>query len=893
MERSIMKSTVMRWLLPVLVFCLLPVADSAGQGTTASITGTVVDENEDVLPGVNVVAVHQPTGTRYGTATNTSGRFSIQGMRVGGPYTISVSFVGYQTIRREGIQLQLNQTREFNFALEPKTAQMEEVEVVGQQAGAVIDKDRTGAATNVSTQQIEELPAIGRSLTNFTRLVPQAQGDGSIGGANSRYNNIQIDGATLDDVFGLGDAVPGSQAGAEPISLDAIKEFNINIAPYDVRSSGFTGGQINAITKSGSNEFEGSFRFKGGTEDFTGDLDGVGTGEFNQAFYVGTFGGPIIEDELFFFVTAELKRESSPLDTRVGTDLEGTNVFREPRETLTEVRSVFQDTYGYNPGGISPLTQRQDDEKLLVKLDWNVNSNHRLTLRNNYVNASDDQGIDRSEGSFSFSNRQYIFQSKQNSFTAQLNSNFGESIFNEARFVYTRIRDERNVQDAAFPEVALDLGGGDEIGAGIGRFSQANRLNQDLFEFTNNLSYTTGDHTLTVGTSNKFYQFSNLFIQDFFGSYTFEEFVADGDTISATQALRRGQPSEYQYSYATQAAGTDRPEADFSAFQFGGYVQDEWQALENLQLTLGLRVDVPVLPDDPTFNPTAFEAFGRSTSNVASGNPLWSPRLGFNYDRTFLGSDLSTQIRGGIGIFSGDPPYVFISNQYSNTGADVNRIDATFEPSDFYGQNAPANGRRFVPTNIGNNPTAQPLPANAPFCQNNPDSERCSELLAPVQTTEINLASEDFKYPQTFRMNLAVDQELPLGVVGTLEGIYSNTINDVTFRNINLEAPSPGGTSNGRYPIQESKYGRPFYGTPGGAVNRVSERFTNAILLENTNKGYQYSLTGELQRNVRTGLGGSLAYTYTRATNVNNGSSSRAISNWQFNENKDINDPRL
>ncbi|WP_119842330.1 TonB-dependent receptor [Salinibacter ruber] len=893
MERSIMKSTVMRWLLPVLVFCLLPVADSAGQGTTASITGTVVDENEDVLPGVNVVAVHQPTGTRYGTATNTSGRFSIQGMRVGGPYTISVSFVGYQTIRREGIQLQLNQTREFNFALEPKTAQMEEVEVVGQQAGAVIDKDRTGAATNVSTQQIEELPAIGRSLTNFTRLVPQAQGDGSIGGANSRYNNIQIDGATLDDVFGLGDAVPGSQAGAEPISLDAIKEFNINIAPYDVRSSGFTGGQINAITKSGSNEFEGSFRFKGGTEDFTGDLDGVGTGEFNQAFYVGTFGGPIIEDELFFFVTAELKRESSPLDTRVGTDLEGTNVFREPRETLTEVRSIFQDTYGYNPGGISPLTQRQDDEKLLVKLDWNVNSNHRLTLRNNYVNASDDQGIDRSEGSFSFSNRQYIFQSKQNSFTAQLNSNFGESIFNEARFVYTRIRDERNVQDAAFPEVALDLGGGDEIGAGIGRFSQANRLNQDLFEFTNNLSYTTGDHTLTVGTSNKFYQFSNLFIQDFFGSYTFEEFVADGDTISATQALRRGQPSEYQYSYATQAAGTDRPEADFSAFQFGGYVQDEWQALENLQLTLGLRVDVPVLPDDPTFNPTAFEAFGRSTSNVASGNPLWSPRLGFNYDRTFLGSDLSTQIRGGIGIFSGDPPYVFISNQYSNTGADVNRIDATFEPSDFYGQNAPANGRRFVPTNIGNNPTAQPLPANAPFCQNNPDSERCSELLAPVQTTEINLASEDFKYPQTFRMNLAVDQELPLGVVGTLEGIYSNTINDVTFRNINLEAPSPGGTSNGRYPIQESKYGRPFYGTPGGAVNRVSERFTNAILLENTNKGYQYSLTGELQRNVRTGLGGSLAYTYTRATNVNNGSSSRAISNWQFNENKDINDPRV
>jgi len=883
------------FLLTAAVLLSMPGGAAWAQGTTASITGTVVErETGDPIPGANIVAIHQPTGTRYGAATNPKGNYTILNMRTGGPYTIRVSFVGYQTVEETGIQLALDEKQEVSFELRQRTEQMEEVEVVGAQESEVVSESRTGAATNVSERQIEELPTIGRSLTDFTRLVPQAQGDGSIGGANSRYNSIQVDGATLDDVFGLGDAVPGSQAGAEPISLDAIEEFNINIAPYDVRSSGFTGGQVNAITKSGSNEFEGSFRFKGGTEDFTGDLDGVGTGEFNQAFYVGTLGGPIIEDELFFFVTAELKRESSPLDTRVGTDLEGTNVFREPRATFTELRSIFQDTYGYEPGGISPLTQRQDDEKLLVKLDWNINDNHRLTLRNNYVNARDDQGIDRSEGTFSFSNRQYVFQSQQNSLTAQLNSTFGDNIFNEARFVYTRIRDERDVQDAAFPEITVDLGGGDDIGAGIGRFSQANRLDQDLFEFTNNLTYVTGDHSITVGTSNKFYQFSNLFIQDFYGSYTFESFETATDTISAIEALRRGQPTEYQYSYATEAAGTNRPEADFSALQLGGYVQDEWQALPNLRLTLGLRVDVPILPDDPTFNQTAFEAFGQSTSSVVSGNPLWSPRLGFNYSRDLVSEDLSTQVRGGVGIFSGDPPYVFISNQYSNTGADVNRIDATFDPAnDFYGSGAPDDGRRFVPTNIGENPTAQPLPQNAPFCQENPGSQRCSDLLAPVQTTEINLVSDDFKYPQTFRANLAVDQEMPLNFVATFEGIYSSTVNDVTFRNINLQAPEPGGTSDGRYPIQESKYGRPFYGTPGGDVNRVSERFTNAILLENTNKGYQYSLTGQIQRNVREGVGGSLSYTYTRATNVNNGSSSRAISNWQFNENKDINDPRV
>ena len=230
-----MTSTATRWLLLAFVLLVLPVADSAGQGTTASITGTVEAEEGEALPGVNVVAVHQPTGTQYGVATNANGRYTIQGMRVGGPYTVTASFVGYQSTRREGIQLQLDQTREVNFQLRQKTEEMDELEVVAERTGAVIDKDRTGAATNVSARQIEELPAISRSITDFTRLVPQAQGDGSIGGANSRYNSIQVDGATLDDVFGLGDAVPGSQAGAEPISLDAIEEFNINIAPYDVR----------------------------------------------------------------------------------------------------------------------------------------------------------------------------------------------------------------------------------------------------------------------------------------------------------------------------------------------------------------------------------------------------------------------------------------------------------------------------------------------------------------------------------------------------------------------------------------------------------------------------------------------------------------------------------
>jgi hypothetical protein len=882
----------------------LPDGTARAQGTTASITGTAVEEaNGKPLPGVNVVAIHEPSGTRYGTATGPDGSYTILGMRTGGPYTVRASFVGFQTVEETGIQLELNQKQQINFQLEQKTAQMEEVEVIGRRTSDIIAKSRTGAATNVSQQQIDELPTIGRSISDFARLVPQSGGDGSLLGANDRYNSIQIDGATLDDVFGLGDAVPGSQVGAQPISLDAIKEFNVNLAPYDVRSSGFTGGQINAITKSGTNQFKGSLRFKGSDPlSYTGDLEGVGAGEFGEYFLVGTLGGPIVKDELFFFVTAELRRQNNPLNTRVGTDLQGTDVFNAPQSTVTEVQSIFQDTYGYNPGGTSPIDSRTNNEKLLAKLDWNINQNHRLTLRHNYVDALDNQSASRSDNEFSFSNRQIDFESTQNSTTLQLNSTFGTNAFNEALFVYTSIIDDRNVKNQPFPSTTIELAAGRDanILGGVDPIDQANRLEQDLFEFTNDFTYIVGDHSLTVGTSNKLFQFENRFIPNFFGNYVFREFTVpaelspgpEADTVSAVEAFERGQPAEFRYSYPTTAARSDQPTADFSALQFGGYVQDEWQVSPALRLTLGLRLDVPVVPDEPTFNPTAFEAFGENTSEVASGNLLWSPRLGFNYERSFLGSDLSTQIRGGAGIFSGDVPFVWISNQFNNTGADINRIERRFNQSGaFYSGGNPDGGlpgQRFVPRNIGSNPSAQPLPTSAPFCQENPDSNRCSELLSPVQTTSVNLVTDDFQYPQSLRTNLAVDQELPYGLVATLEGIYSDNINNVTFRDINLQAPETG--------IQETKYGRPLYGEPGiggeGTPNRVSENFTNVIELGNTDKGYKYSLTGELQRNVREGFGGSIAYTYSRARNTNDASASIAESNWN-DASKDANDPRV
>ncbi|PEN09300.1 hypothetical protein CRI93_00795 [Longimonas halophila] len=883
-----------------LLFMLLGLAltmgvvDVQAQGTRASISGTVVDEEGEPLPGANVIAVHEPSGTQYGASSQSNGRYNLRGLRVGGPYTVTASFVGYRPLEETDINLQLGQDLTLNFDMVPESAELEEVRVVGERS-SVISSDRTGASRNVSQEEIERLPTINRSLTDFARLIPQSGGGNSLGGRNGRYNKIQVDGATLDDVFGLGDAVPGSQAGAEPISLDAIEEFNVDIAPYDVRSSGFTGGQINAITKSGTNEFSGSLRTIYRDEEFTGDLDGVGTGEFQEQYYVGTLGGPIIEDKLFFFVNGEFRRQSSPLDTQVG-DVSGPNTFQvgsgtlnsinESRgssigstsELLNQIQNIAQNQYGFAPGGISPLSQEQNNEKFLAKIDWNITNNHRLTARHNYVNAGDDSGLGRGRNSFDFANRQYVFNSVQNSSTLQLNSTIGDNMFNEARVVYTRIRDERDVQDLLWPDTQIDLNGTQSVNMGIGRFNQANRLDQDIWEITNDFTFTQGDHTLTIGTNNEIFSFSNLFIQDAVGSYTFRGFEYEneaGETVAVDPltAFERGQPSSYQLSYSL-LDGEPQPEAEFTGMQFGLYVQDEWNATNDLTLTAGLRADMPILPDEPRDNPDARDAFGRSTTNVASGNLLWSPRVGFNYANNFFGDGLETQIRGGTGIFSGRPPFVWISNQYSNTGVDFARLDVNFNPGEDFVDGSGSYEETISCFAGSGDPRAHPRPGDCPG-------------LDPITTTEINLLDDDFKYPQTWRSNLAIDQDLPFGFIATAEALYSNSRNEVVFENINLEQSTT------------SAYGRPIYAENGEVSafgsdrNLVDDRFTDALLLKNSDKGYEYSLTGQIQRRVPNGLSGSLSYTYSRAENVNNGTSSRAISNWQFNENVDVNNPDI
>lgn len=862
-------------LLPAVLFA---------QGTTSgSIEGTITDASGEPLAGANVVAIHQPTGARYGTATRPNGRFTIKSVRVGGPYKVQVTFIGFNPSKKQIENVELGETVEVNFELQEGEMSLDEISVTAQ-ANPVFNSDRTGAQTNISEDEIGQTPTLSRSLSDYTKLTPQATGGGSFGGANDRFNNLMVDGATSNDVFGLGEGTPGSGAGVEsPISIDAIKEFNVDIAPFGVTNSNFTGGQINAITKSGTNEFTGSAYYQFRNDNFEGNykLDDGSTSKdasnFNEKYLGINLGGPIVKDKLFFFVNAEIKRESAPLSAGIQGSGEA-NIFPFPQSTFDQISDIAQNQYGYDTGGVTPITQDQDNNKILAKINWNISDEHKLSFRYSHVDATDNEGVGRGEYGYDFGNRKYNFNNKQNSFVAELNSNFSNNVSNTFRAVYTKIEDSRDVVSEAFPQVTISApynpsqGDYRDINMGIDRFSQANGLNQTLIELTDNVTYIKGNHELTLGTSNRIFKFSNLFVQDDFGTYEFR----GGGGNSVYDNFKAGNPYSYKYSYLLRDDNGEiigNRKAEFNGIQLGFYAQDKYTVSDQLTVTAGIRVDIPYLPDDPTANPKVPGAFDSEypgnyrTDRVASGNLLWSPRLGFNWSNN--SDNLTTQVRGGVGIFSGQPPFVWLSNQYANTGADYGRVDV-----DDYSINGTGDdlGDGF----FSGDPNSQPKPGG-------------NNSLSKINTSEINLISEDFKYPQNLKVNLAIDQELPFGITGTLEGIYSNAVNGVKFKNINLEQ------------VGTTKYGRPLYGSvydagygnASGTPARIDPNFTNAILLENTSKGYNYSITGQLKKQFESGFRFNVSYTYNRARSVNNGSSSRAISNWQYNENKDVNNPRL
>jgi len=845
---------------------------SIGGRVAGSKSGEITGQNAsgEGLPGANVVAVHTPSGTTYGTVTQPDGLFTIPNMRVGGPYTVKVSFIGYRDANFDQIYLQLGEKFDLPVVLAEESTQLEELVVTSGQ-GDVFSSDRTGASTNINNQQIQRLPTISRDFGDYTRLTPQSNGGNSFGGRSDRYNNITIDGALFNNSFGLSGTV-GGQTNAQPISLDAVDQITTSIAPYDVTQGSFTGAGINVVTRSGTNDFSGSVYFFTRNQNFIGSKIASETNKYqnfssnNMGFRLG---GPIIKNKLFFFANYERERVNPPATTfsasRDGSS--GPTISQADGTVLDKLSSFLKSTYGYDPGSYENYTLQQNSDKATFKLDWNINKSNKFSIKYNFLNSYSDNFPSRSSSSnpygggrspsqlaLPFFGAYYRQFNNFNSVIAELNSTIGNSFSNKFQVGYTAYRDFRKppTPSKAFPLV--DIGDGATTSQqtytsfGYEFFTANNLTNSNVFQISDNFDIYKGKHTFTVGTYNEFYQFENGFGPGYYGHYKFKslaDFYASAgfDPNSGTSVTpQTGKVDLYELNYAANIDGTF-PIVKVSAFQLGFYGQDRLQVNERVNVTFGVRADIPfinsnIARNETVANLTFSEGAHIETDKVQKTSILWSPRFGFNWD---VKGDKSTQLRGGTGIFTGRVPYVWISNQASNNGLLFN----LYSPKS---------------TDLTNLLFSEDVDKYRPTGQ---------AAVAAKDKLVLAVTDNNFKFPQVWRTNIAVDQKLPAGIIGSLDIAFTKDLNAVYFKNVNLPDPTS---------VSSVADNRPIYSS-----NKLNGNIDNAILMSNTNKGYSYFLTVQAKKRFGKNLDIMLAYTYTDAKAVNDGTSSVANSNFQNN----------
>ncbi len=828
--------------------------------TTSAISGQVTDVNGEPLPGASIVAVHEPTGTTYGAAADFDGFFRISGMRAGGPYRISFSYIGFETDTRTNFFLTLGRTSTFSVDLEESATQLEEVFVTGPSTGT-FRASKTGTETTVTQREVQTLPATSRSIADFVRITPQAQvtegNDGfsiSLAGQNNRYNAIYIDGAVNNDVFGLaGSGTNGGQTGVNPFSVDAIETFQVNIAPFDVRQSGFSGGSINAITRSGSNTWEGSVYGFLRNQDLAGKTPPslVGDGEerqkladFSSYTYGARVGGPIIKDKLFFFLNYERQEDEFPAPFNFSN-----YIGRSSRSDLDNLSSFLVNNYGYDPGIFDNNASTLESNKITAKIDWNINEDHKLSLRYGYVGADNLEARNSGFRNIGYINGSESFETVTNSLALELNSRFGNRFANSFILGYTSVRDDRDPAGEPFPTVDIQDGAG-FISFGAEPFSTANLLDQDVLTLTNNFEIYAGRHNVTLGTNLEFAKIKNLFFAFNYGDYTFEDqFDDDGNLISSglNQFLTGQNADVYQHGYSLVGDGTVGDESagasEFDTFQAGFYVQDEIQVSDALRLSLGARIDIPYWSDgteNPDFNERTIpilEAAGKNLQGARVGQgidptPMFAPRLGFNWDVNDAGK---TQVRGGIGIFTSRLPLVWPGGTYNNngiTGGFMFEFGQPFEPD-------------------VNNQFEDPEPGSGGTGGN------------------VDLIAKEFKLPQVAKYNLAVDQKLPFwNLVATADFLFTDVITDVYYENLNLKGPE------GFYQGADN---RPFY----DRRDEIDPTYQGIYLASNTGGGYAYNWTFSLRKPFENGFAGQVSYTYGDSFKVFDGTSSQNSSQWR------------
>ncbi|MEZ2413513.1 carboxypeptidase regulatory-like domain-containing protein [Muriicola sp. E247] len=840
-------------------FLMTAMAFSQGV-TTSAISGKVTDDAGEPLGGASIVAVHLPTGSTYGAAADFDGFYRISNMRSGGPYQITFSYIGFTDNVKNEIYLTLGRASQYNVQLSESATALEEV-VISASASGVFGANKTGTETTVSRRDVATLPAASRSIADFVRITPQAQitegNDGfsvSLAGQNNRYNAIYIDGAVNNDVFGLaGSGTNGGQTGVNPFSVDAIETFQINIAPFDVRQSGFSGGSINAITRSGSNTWEGSAYAFVRNESLAGKTPTSLTNDgdtrekladFSALTYGVRVGGPIVKDKVFFFLNYERQDDETPQPFNISN-----YTGRSSAADLNNLSSFLVSNYGYDPGIFDNNTRTLAGDKLTAKIDWNINQDNKLSFRYGYVGADNLEARNSGNFGIGFINGSESFETQTHSIALELSSRFGNKFSNNFILGYTQVRDDRDPLGDPFPTVDIQDGSG-TISFGAEPFSTANLLDQDVLTLTNNFEIYSGAHTVTLGTNLEFAKVKNLFFAFNYGDYTFEDqFDGSGTLISSglNQFLTGQDADVYQHGYSLVGTGVVGDESagasEFDTFQAGFYIQDDWQMTDDFKLSFGARIDIPYWSDgvvNDDFNDRTIpllEAAGKDLQGARVGQgidptPMFAPRLGFNWDLNGKGT---TQIRGGVGVFTSRLPLVWPGGTYNNngiTGGFMFEFGQPFEP------------------NV-NNQFEDPAPGSGGSGGN------------------VDLIAKDFKLPQVAKFNIAVDQKLPIwNLILSGDFLYTNVITDVYYQNLNLKP------AIGTYAGADN---RPFY----DRRDEIDPTYQGVYLASNTGGGYAHNTTFSLRKPFENGFSGQVSYTFGDSFKIFDGTSSQNSSQWR------------
>ena len=838
------------------------------QVTTSALSGRVVDQNGEPVVGAAVLAQHEPSGTIYGAVTNAEGRYSIQGMRTGGPYKVDFSCLGYSDASYTGVVLQLAETYSLNAKIAESTEMLQGTVVVASPTSKFAAQERTGAVTNISNDQILSLPTVNRNITDVTRLSPYGGNGMSFAGSDGRTANFTVDGANFNNNFGLNDNLPG---GGNPISIDAIEELQVVISPYDVRQTNFIGGGVNAITKSGTNTFKGTAYIYHKNENMRGNaVDGdeiSGARATDRSTTYGfTLGGPIVKNKLFFFVNAEMVKTPTIANrwraSEDGVAVPDNYISRTTVADLQAVKDYVQENYRYDTGSFTDFPANESNYKILARLDWNISQKHHLALRYNYTgntywsapNASSMDGGTRmvdartSKSSMSYANSMYSMNNLVNTWSLDLNSRLTDNLSNQFLATFSKLDDVRGTNSDEFPFIDITRGDNNYIALGYELFTWNNAVHNTIANVKDDLTYYIGSHKITGGLSFEYQMADNQYMRNGTGYYRY-----NWDAGTDIADVFAGTPEIVNLTYGYN--GEKSPAARVQFYKAGLYAQDEWNISDNFKLTYGLRLDglffdnkdlmtnaaiqkLSYYPKAKNYQETHIDTGKWPTSSITV-----SPRVGFTWD---VFGDKSLKVRGGTGLFSGRLPLVFFTNMPTNGGmvqyqAQINAANAAkkgFSIDEFAGGLVTdANGKATIDALL------QKLQGLG-----YPSSVSPEDGTVP---SAVNAVDPAFKMPQVWKSSLAVDYTIPVSfpLTVSVEGIFNKTINAVAISDWSMKDVSGFARLNG---IDN----RPIY--PDDFRNG-----TKAFVLENTSKGYGWSANVTVNAQPAEWLSLMAAYTHT------------------------------